>query len=242
MSAEKLIESLIQGLFLGGIYATLGLGMSIIFGVMKIMNIAYGEMVILSSYIAYSLLSMFGVDPFVSLIFSAVLLFAFGFLLERFAVGKILEIESRVVLLTLSLSIILENAYLLAWSPLNRGLTTGYALLTFEAWGISIPVVYLLNFILSMTVMLALRAFLKRTYLGLAIRASSESMKMSQVMGINTEHVRAFALGLGALIAAISGVLIGLIYPFSPTTGKSYLIIAFGVTVIGGLGSLLGTF
>ncbi|MBS7647763.1 MAG: branched-chain amino acid ABC transporter permease [Candidatus Bathyarchaeia archaeon] len=239
----KLIESLIYGALLGGTYAVIGIGMSLILGVMDVMNIAHGEFVLLGSYLAYYLLTSFGIDPLVSIIILAPIFVSLGYLLQRFGLSRPLKYSIEMfVITTLGISTILENVYLLIWSPMQRALVTNYSLWSYRLGWMSMPFVFIFNFFISIVVLLSLREFLRRTYLGMAVRASSEDWKMAQLMGINTDNIRALAFGLAFLTAGIAGILVGLTYPFSPPTGKSYMVIAFGVVVLGGLGSMVGTF
>jgi branched-chain amino acid transport system permease protein len=239
----KLTESLLYGSLLGGAYAVIGIGMSLTLGVMDVMNIAHGEIILLGSYLSYCLLTMFGMDPLLSVIVLAPFFFILGFLLQRFGLSKTLKYSVEMfVISTLGISTILENTYLLVWSPMQKALVTNYALWSFKLGEFSMPFVYVLNFFISIGVLVFLREFLRKTYLGMAIRGSSEDWRMAQLMGINTNNIRALTFGLGLLTAGIAGVLIGLTYPFSPSTGKAYLVIAFGVVVLGGLGSMIGTF
>lgn len=239
----KLVEAILYGCLLGGAYAVIGIGMSLTLGVMGVMNIAHGEIILLSSYLAYQLLLILGVDPLLSVIPLTLFLLALGFFLQRYCLSRALKYSVEMfIITTLGISTILENMYLLIWSPLQKALITGYLLWSFEVGGIKIPFVFLLDFLVSIAVLAILREFLRKTYLGMAIRASSEDWKIAQLMGINTDNIRALTLGLAFLTAGIAGVLIGLTYPFSPSIGKSYMVIAFGIVVLGGLGSMIGTF
>jgi branched-chain amino acid transport system permease protein len=125
---------------------------------------------------------------------------------------------------------------------LSRGLTTSYSLQSFTLGELYVPVVYLLNFGVAIVVMLALGTFLKRTYLGQAIVAASQDTVAAQLMGINTERLFAITFGISAAVSAVAGVFLGLTFPFTPVSGIAFLIIAFGVVILGGLGSILGTF
>jgi branched-chain amino acid transport system permease protein len=120
-------------------------------------------------------------------------------------------------------------------------LTTAYALESFSAGPIHVPLVYLLDLIVAIAVMFFLREFLRRTYLGMAIRAAAQDWKAAQLMGINTNRIYAFTFGIATALAAVAGVFLGLTFPFTPVSGMSFLIIALGVVVLGGLGSIAGT-
>lgn len=146
------------------------------------------------------------------------------------------------LIIAFGISLILQNLAQIIWSPLSRGLATSYTLISFNIGGTYIPLSYLLDFIAALVVMLCLHEFLRRTYLGKAINAASQDRRAALLMGVNTERVYAYAFAIAMATAAIAGVFLGLTFPFNPTSGVSFLIIAFGVVIIGGLGSMLGTF
>ena len=146
------------------------------------------------------------------------------------------------LIIAFGISLVLQNFAQIMWTPLSRGLTTPYALESFSLGFVYVPLVYLLDFIAALVVMFLLREFMRKTYLGKAINAASQNRRAAQLMGVNTERVYAFAFAIAMVTAAIAGVFLGLTFPFTPTSGVSFLIIAFGVVIIGGLGSMLGTF
>jgi branched-chain amino acid transport system permease protein len=233
----------VMGILLGGLYAVIALGLSLVFGVVKEINIAHGDLVILGSYFGYVAMTMIGIDPILSLIIGMPLLFGLGFVIQKYLLNRAFRISmDATLIIAFGISIILQNTYQLIWTPFPRGLTTSYALKSFSAGPISFPLVYLLNFIVAIVVMLFLREFLRRTYLGIAIRAAAQNRKAAHLMGINTDRVYAFTFAIATALAAIAGVLLGLTFPFTPVSGMPFLIIALGVIVLGGLGSIAGTF
>jgi branched-chain amino acid transport system permease protein len=170
-------------------------------------------------------------------------MFAIGFGIQKFLLSRAFKISMEApLIIAFGISIILQNMYQIFWSPLSRGLTTSYALKFFILGQLRVPLVHLLNFVIALVVMLLLREFLKRTYLGKAINAAAQDRRASQLMGINNERIYAFAFAIAMTIAALAGVFLGLTFPFTPISGVSFLIIAFGVVVLGGLGSISGTF
>jgi branched-chain amino acid transport system permease protein len=210
---------------------------------MKLINIAHGDLVLLSSYLAFTIMTSLGIDPILSLVIGMPVLFVVGFAIQRYLLNRAFRISMEApLIIAFGISIILQNLYQIVWTPLSRGLTTSYALESFGVGGIRIPLVYLLDFIVAIVVMIFLREFLRRTYLGKAISAASQDRGASQLMGINTNRVYAFAFAIAMVFAAIAGVFLGLTFPFTPQSGVSFLIIAFGVVVLGGLGSIVGTF
>lgn len=232
-----------MGVLLGGLYAVIALGLSLIFGVVKEMNIAHGDLVILGSYFGYVAMTNVGIDPILSLIIGIPLLFGIGFIIQKFLLNRAFKISmDATLIIAFGISIILQNLYQLIWSPLSRGLTTSYSIESFSSGPVSVPLMYMLDFIVAILVMIVLREFLKRTYQGIAIRASAQDWKAAHLKGINTERVFAVTFGIATALAAIAGVFLGLTFPFTPVSGMSFLIIALGVVVLGGLGSIAGTF
>jgi len=234
---------IVMGILLGGLYTLIALGLSLVFGVMKVINVAHGDLVIFGSYLAYAAMTMLGIDPVLSLVIGIPILFAIGFFIQRFLLNKAFAVSLDAALLVcFGISIIFENFCQIIWTPFSRGLKPPYALGSFGVGVVHIPLVYLLDFVAALVVMLFLREFLRRTYLGKAINAASQDRGAAHLMGINTGRVYAFAFAIAMAFAAVAGVFLGLTYPFTPTSGVAFLIIAFGVVIIGGLGSILGTF
>ncbi len=232
-----------MGILLGGLYAVIALGLSLVFGVVKEINIAHGDLVILGSYFGYVAMSVIGIDPILSLVIGIPLMFGFGFVLQKYILNRAFKISmDATLIIAFGISIILQNVFQLIWSPMSRGLTTSYALSSVTAGPIRVPLAYLLDFIVAIVVMLFLREFMRRTYLGKAIRAAAQDRKTAHLMGINTDQVYAYTFGISMAFAAIAGIFLGLTFPFTPVSGMSFLIIALGVVVLGGMGSILGTF
>jgi branched-chain amino acid transport system permease protein len=234
---------IVMGILLGGLYAVIALGLSLVFGVVKEINIAHGDLVILGSYFGYVAMTVIGIDPILSLIIGMPLLFGVGFVIQKYILNRAYKISmDATLIIAFGISIILRNAYQIAWTPMSRGLTTSYALESFIAGPIRFPLTYLLDFIVAILVMIFIREFLRRTYLGKAIRAAAQDRKAAHLMGINTDQVYAFTFAISMAFAAIAGIFLGLTFPFTPVSGMSFLIIALGVVVLGGLGSIAGTF
>jgi branched-chain amino acid transport system permease protein len=188
-------------------------------------------------------MTVLGIDPILSLIIGMPLLFGLGFAIQKYLLNRAFRISMDATLIVaFGISIILENTYQLIWTPYSRGLTTSYALESFSVGPIHFPLTYLLDFIAAIVVMLLLRELLRRTYLGWAIRAAAQDRKAAHLMGINTDQVYAFTFGIATALAAVAGVFLGLTFPFTPVSGMPFLIIALGVVVLGGLGSVVGTF
>ncbi len=238
------LEPLINGILLGGLYAVIGIGLSIIFGIMKQVNLAHGELMILSSYFSFFFSQLLGLPPLLTLILVFPALFIFGYLLQAFLFNRVLgKGMEPYLMISFGLSIILQNALLLIFTPDARSLKTGLIIQTLDVYGLlHVPVIYLVDFAGGVLMIGCLHLFMKKTYLGRAIRASADDLSASKLMGINTRKVYALAVGIAAVTAAMSGVLVGMTFTFYPHSGTQYLIIAFGVVIIGGMGSLPGTF
>jgi len=238
-----LLTPLTMGLLLGGLYALIALGLSLVFGVMKLINVAHGDLVILGSYFAYAAMSLLGIDPFLSLVVILPLMFFIGYGIQRFLMRRAFALSMEApLLIAFGIALVIQNSVQIVWSPMSRGLTTPYATESLSLGAVRLPLVYFLNFIAALIVMVILREFLRRTYLGRAINAASQDSGAAQLVGINTQHTYAITFGIAMAVAAVAGVCLGLTFPFTPQSGVSFLVIAFGVVILGGLGSVLGTF
>jgi len=238
------LEPLINGILLGGLYGVVGIGLSMVFGIMRQVNLAHGELMILSSYLSLLFLQVLGIHPLVTLILVAPLMFFIGYLIQIFLFNRVMQRGMEpFLMISFGLSIIIQNALLLIFTPDARSLETTMVIKGVDVFGrFNIPLIYLVNFAVGVLVLTALQQFMKRTYLGWAINASADNETAAKLMGINVNKVYAYALGIAAVTAAVSGVLVGMTFTFYPHSGTQYLIIAFGVVIIGGLGSLPGTF
>jgi len=235
---------IMNGLLLGGLYGIVGIGMSMIFGIVRVVNLAHGDLVILASYLSFVTLSIFNVSPLLTLVLVIPAMFLIGYVLQYYLVNRVVgQGMNPPLLVAFGLSIILQNLLLLFFTPDARALLTSLSIATLPIGNfINIPVVYLVDFIGSLLTIFLLSRFFNRTYLGKAIRAASDDEGAAQLMGINTKRIYAWAMAIAGGTAAIAGVLVGMTFTFYPHTGPDYLIIAFGVVIVGGLGSLMGTF
>ncbi len=240
---NDLATPIVTGILLGGLYTVIALGLSLVFGVVREMNIAHGDLVIMGSYFGYAALTILGIDPILSLVIGIPLAFGIGFAMQKYILNRAFKISGDATLIiAFGISIILENVFQLIWSPMSRGFSTPYSMESYVIGPIRIPLSYVLDFIIAIVVMLFLSEFLRRTYMGRAIRAAAQDRKAAHLMGINTYQVYAFTFAIAVVFAAIAGVFLGLTFPFTPVSGPSFLIIALGVVVLGGLGSIVGTF
>ena len=241
---EGIQQPIINGLLLGGLYAVIAVGMSTIFGIVKLVNLAHGDLIIMSSYLSLALVTWLGVSPLVTLFMVVPAMFFVGFFIQGGLLNRVLGKEMEPPLLvTFGLSIILQNVLLLIFTPDARSLMSNLALKTIPlSETVSLPVLSLINFMTSAIVIFAVHLFFRNTYLGRAIRAASDNEMCTRLMGVNTKRIYAYAMGIALMTAAIAGVLIGMSFTFYPHSGPQFLIISFGVIIIGGLGSMKGCF
>ena len=240
---QSLAQPLMNGILLGGLYALIGIGMSMVFGIMKLTNLAHGDLLVLSSYLSFALTRALGLNPLLTVVLVTPVMFFIGYAFQSFLLNRILgEGSESPLLVTFGISIILQNSLLAVFSPDARSLTSNLATQSITITNyLSIPVIYLVDFFVACIVILVLSLFLQNTYQGRAIRAASDDGNVAKLMGINIKRIYNIAMGIAMMTAAIAGVLVGMTYNFYPYTGTQYLIIAFGVVVIGGMGSISGT-
>lgn len=238
-----LIQPLINGILLGIIYAVVGVGLSMIFGIMRLVNLAHGDLMILASYLTLVLVAALGISPYLALVMVIPAMFTVGFLLQKFILNRVLDKGMEPPLIVaFGVSIILQNALLTLFSPDARSLETSLAVKSIHiSQSCALPVIYLVGCLMGLVVIGGILLFFRYNYLGLAIRAASDDAEAAQFMGVDTQRIFAYAMGLAMLTASVAGVVVGSTFTFFPDTGPQYLIIAFGVVIIGGVSSLAGT-
>ena len=238
-----MVQALIQGTLLGGLYASVGVGMSMIFGIARITNLAHGDFLILAAYISHIFMSLLGVNPFVSLIFVVPIMFFVGYAVQSLLLNRVLNRGNEPPLLvTFGISIIIQNLLLYFFTANTQWLQIPLLLQSITiADTVRIPAMYLVACIIGVIIILALNFYLNRTYMGKAIRATSDDIGAAQLMGVNIKNVYSIAMGIAMSTAGITGVLVGTLNSFKPDTGATHLITAFAVVVIGGIGSINGT-
>jgi branched-chain amino acid transport system permease protein len=239
---QDFLQPILNGILLGGLYAVIAIGLSTMFGIVKLVNLAHGDLLILASFLSLVVCSSLGISPYLTILAVVPIMYFVGFFIQGFLINRVLGKEMEPPLLVaFGLSIILQNLLLLVFTPDARSLMTGLTLKTIPLGSsLNIPVVYLVDFLGGLAVILCFYYFFQKTYLGRAIRAASDDEGAAQLMGIHTKNIYAKAMGIAMMTAAIAGVLIGTTFTFYPHTGPQYLIIAFGVIVIGGFGSMKG--
>jgi branched-chain amino acid transport system permease protein len=246
ISLELIIASVIHGILLGGVYTTVAIGLTLIFGVLKFINFAHGEFVMLSMYLSFWLTFLFGINPFIIIPIAFLIFFSLAFPFKKLAVDPVfsrktpLGIDMSAILITYGISLILKGGAHLAWTGNYRVVKTSYSNLALNFLGTSITILYLLAFIFSMIAPIGLFIFLKNTRFGKGIRAITQDPELAMCLGIDVEKLRALALGLSLGLAGISGVIFSTIFYIFPDIGSLIVFKAFVITVLGGLGNVVG--
>lgn len=236
------IQLIINGILLGGIYAVLGVGMTMIFGIVKLTNLAHGEFVILGAYGSTLLAQALGVDPILTLIVTVPCMFLIGMGLQTGLINRVmLKGSEPALLVTFGLSIILQDAMLLLFTADARHAGAAYSSTILKIGGVNIALLDIILLVISLVTILILTMFLNKTYMGRSIRATSDDTQAASLMGVSVKKTYAIAMGIALATAAVAGLCIGLKWTFYASSGGSYLLIAFGVVVIGGMGSIPGT-
>ncbi|WP_242341224.1 MULTISPECIES: branched-chain amino acid ABC transporter permease [Anaeromyxobacter] len=235
------LQSVISGILVGGVYALIGIGLTIIFGVMRVINFAHGDLLMLGMYATWLVFSRLGIDPFVSVAITGPLLFLWGAFLQKTLINRVLNaLPQNQILLTIGLGLIMSNSIMLMFTSDYRILTTTYSSSSFSLGGISISEPLLVAFLITAVITAALYWFLLRTDTGQAIRATAQDRDAAQLMGINVQAMSVLAFGIGSALAGVAGALISPTYYIFPQVGSTFTLKAFVIVVLGGMGSVIG--
>jgi branched-chain amino acid transport system permease protein len=239
-----IIDTIIQGILLGGLYALFAAGLSLIFGIMRLVNLAHGDLIVLAAFAILALAAWLGLDPFVATLAALPMMFAIGFALQHVLLNRTLGHGLLPPLLvTFGLSIIIENGLLQGFTADSQRLQAG-AIETASVHlgsGIAIGVMPLITFASAVVVIIGLNVLFYKTALGRAFRATSDDLEIAELMGINHHRVFALAMGVAMIVATIAALYLGMRANFDPTIGPARLLYAFEAVIIGGLGSFWGT-
>jgi len=241
-----ILDILIGGLIMGGIYALIAVGLSLQYGVGRVLNVSHGEFIMLGAFITYSLYTLFGISPLISLVICGPFLFIIAFLIHRTLFQHLRDtsesmdaFEGNSLLASFGLLFIIQNIALLIWKANIRGYS--YLVYSVNIFGAVFTTNRLLTLLFAVVISLGFYIFLTRTRLGKAVRAAAQEPTTAGLSGVNIKQVLAICFGLGALMAGFAGVLISMLYQIQPTMGMEYTIIAVIVVVLGGLGSITGS-
>jgi branched-chain amino acid transport system permease protein len=241
---NTVLDTLLQGILLGGLYALFAAGLSLIFGIMRLVNLAHGDLIVLAAFLLFFIANALGLNIFVTLVFVAPLMFAIGYVLQSQIFNRMVRGDGlSPLLVSFGLSIVLQNGMLELFSADSRRLQAG----DLEAASLQLPgglalgVMPLLTFAAALATIIALNQLFYRTKLGRAFRATSDDMDIAQLMGIDNRRIFAIAMGLALVVVSVAALFLGLRANFDPTAGPARLLYAFEAVIIGGLGSLWGT-
>jgi len=236
-------QGLLSGFLFGGVYSLMAVGLTLIFGVMRVVNFAHGDMMVWGMYLAWLLSARAGIDPYVGFLACAAALFLFGLLIQRGLVERIVDAPHEMhILLMLGVALVLENAALVAFGPDPARVRSPLSQATVWIGPIFVDVARLVTFGLAMALTAALWLFLARTDLGRSMRAAADNPYGARVIGTDVRKVYAAAFGVGAACVGAAGALVSPILPFQPTSGLGLSVTSFNIVIIGGMGSLPGAF
>lgn len=244
-SLNVLIQVTAVGLLTGGVYALMASGLTLIFGVMRVINVAHGAFLVLGGFLAYGLFRLWGLDPFVSILIVAPAFFVVGFLIQRLLVARIQHEPGLTVLVTFALAIMLVGIMGSVWGSTPRSVRTGYTgevlrLGVTSDLALRLPIVRLAGFGAALVVLAALYVLISRSDLGRAIRATMQNRAAAQLVGVNVGRVSALTFGLGLSMVAVGGAVFSLIWAFNPGSHEEWISKMLSIIVLGGMGSLPG--
>jgi branched-chain amino acid transport system permease protein len=235
------LQLALSGLFIGGIYALISVGLTLVFGVLRVVNFAHGEYLTVAMFMTYFLFSRAGIDPFVASIIVVPLMFGLGLLTERILIRPTLEAPHVVqVFVTFALSLFLQNLLLALFTSDFRAIRTSYATAAFQLGPLYVSWLRLTVFVAALALSGGLAAFLKYSYMGNAIRATAQDRRSARLVGIDVDRVYAFTFALGCALVGAAGVLLSPLFPVNPYSGADMILISFVIVVLGGMGSIAG--
>jgi len=244
---EAFVQNLVFGILLGALYGLAAVGIAMVFGVTKFLNVAHGELLMLGGYACFWLFNLFDLDPFLSLPLTIIFLLLIGTVLYKLFFVRMVKLpqEEKIkntMLIGFGLSLILQNLALILWTADDRGITTSYSSAAFNLLDIRFPYVRLAGLLISLVCLFSLQQFLRRTYTGKAIRATVENWEAASLMGIDIHRVYLLSFLLGTALAGAAGALVSVTFSVDPSMGMHWTLKALIVMVLGGVGNFMGTF
>jgi branched-chain amino acid transport system permease protein len=232
---------LIDGFFLGGLYVTIAVGLTLVFGVMNMVNLAQGEFLIGAAYLSYSVTTHIHLDPLLSLIIVAPIMFVIGYVVQRVLLNPLIKRGQETLLVaTFGLALVAETTFALVYGNNTLALNAPYTLTGITIFGDTVRTIYVIAFVVAVLMVGGMYLVLTRLRFGKSVRAAAEDPAAAASVGINVPLVYGVTFGLAAALSAVGGTLIGLSYGFGPTSGTEWLLRSFVVIVLGGMGSLWG--
>lgn len=240
-SLTPFLQNLTGGLLIGGIYALIGVGLSLIFGVMRVINFAHGEFVAIGMYLAIVIFRQLGVDPYLTLFIALPAGLILGTLIQRVVLARLVDSPGDSTLLaTLGLSLVIANTLFLLFGAEPQSIFLRYATETVTVGGVRLPIAQLIAAGITLVIIIGLWLLLNRTEMGRAVRATAQNRLGAELVGVNTRSIHALVFGVGMALAMAAGIILAPLLFAIPTVGSSYTLKAFVVTVLGGLGSIPG--
>jgi branched-chain amino acid transport system permease protein len=234
-------QLVVSTILLAGIYALIAVGLTLIFGVMRVVNFAHGEFLMLGMYLAFWAFALLSFDPYVTLILSLPVLFAFGWISYRIVMRPVIHASHNVqVFTTVGLSIALQNIALVLWTADARFVRTSYYAVVVRVADAAFNIAQFVAFGIAVACTAALFAFMRWSYTGKVMRATAQDRQASSLMGIDTDRVYALTWTIGIACVGVAGVLLAPVYPVYPTAGLQFVLIAYVAVVLGGLGDMAG--
>ena len=234
-------QLIVSTLLLGGVYALIAVGLTLIFGVMRVVNFAYGEFLMLAMYLAFFAFAFLRLDPYLTLVLALPLFLGLGWVSYRIVMRPVIHASDQVqVFTTVGLSIALQNVALVLWTADARFVRTSYYAVTLRIGGAALNLAQIVAFAVAVVFTAALFAFMRWSYTGKVMRATAQDRQASALMGIDTDKIYALTWAVGVTCVGAAGVLLSPIYPVYPTAGLQFVLIAFVAVVLGGLGDMAG--
>jgi branched-chain amino acid transport system permease protein len=241
---DVFLQTLVAGILKGGLYSLIGIGMTLIMGVMGIINLAHGQLMMISMYLTYFLFTALGIDPYVSLFITMPALFILGALIQKYTLNPLLNVDSILpenqVLMTVGIGMVLTEVARFTFSSDYKSVKTGYSDATFFVKEISFSVPLVIAFFIALGFTAFLFIFLLKTDIGRSIRATAQDKEAARLMGVNSNRITYLTFGIGSALVAAAGTLLIPIYYLFPDIGGPFTRKAFVITILGGLGSTVG--
>jgi branched-chain amino acid transport system permease protein len=244
---EAIAQNIVFGILLGALYGLAAVGIAMVFGVTKFLNVAHGELLMFGGYASYWLFNLLDLDPFVSLPLTIIFLLLIGTILYKLLFVRMVKLNTEekiknTMLIGFGLTLILQNIALILWTADDRGITTSYSGAAFNLLGIRFPYVRVAGLVISLVCMFALQQFLRNTYTGKAIRATVQDWEAASLVGIDIHKVYLLSFLLGTALAGVAGALVSVSFSIDPSMGMHWTLKGLIVMVLGGLGNFMGTF
>ncbi len=244
MKMEVFLQTLVAGILKGGLYSLIGIGMTLIMGVMGIINLAHGQLMMVAMYITFALSSFFGIDPYISLLVSMPSLFILGMAIQKYIMNPLMEVDSILpenqVLMTVGIGMVLTEIARFIFSSNYKSVQTSYSNATFFLGAISFSVALVIAFFIAIGFTVLMFWFLLKTDIGRSIRATAQDRDAALLMGVNSKKITIITFGIGSSLVAAAGTLLIPIYYLFPDIGGPFTRKAFVITILGGLGSTVG--